>query len=213
MENGTPMRADVAAWLRRLADVPSDPVLEEMHRIAEACGFPIVGPEVGRVLAQLVRFTEAKRVFEMGSGFGYSTLWLARALESGATVTHTDTDPANTATARDFLAWAGVVDRVTFLVGDACELLRASSDRYDLIFCDIEKEQYPAAYALMRERVRVGGVIAVDNLLWSGRVAAGATDATTSGVREYIRLMWGNQDFLSSLLPVRDGLGISLRLR
>jgi caffeoyl-CoA O-methyltransferase len=206
------MRKDVAGWLRELADIPSDPVLEEMHRVAEAGAFPIVGPEVGRLLAQLVRLTGASQVFEMGSGFGYSTLWIARALPEGGRVIHTDTDPANTALARDFLLWAGVLDRVAFLNGDACALLAESDDSYDLLLCDVDKEQYPHAYQTMRPRVRRGGVIVADNLLWSGRVAAGESDPATSGVREYIRLMWGDPAFLSSLLPMRDGVGVSVRV-
>lgn len=209
---GPLIRKDVARWLRRLADVPSDPVLEEMHRVAEAGDFPIIGPEVGRLLAQLVRMIGARRVFEMGSGFGYSTLWIARALPEDGVVFHTDGDPANSALARDFLRWAGVLDRVTFLSGDACALLRRRSERFDMIFCDVDKEQYPAAYEAMRGRVREGGAIVTDNLLWNGRVAAGDSDAATAAIREYIRLMWNDGAFLSSLLPIRDGVGVSLRV-
>jgi predicted O-methyltransferase YrrM len=106
-----------------------------------------------------------------------------------------------------------VADRVVFLVGDARDLLRDTDGEFDIVFCDIDKHQYPSAYELFKDRVRVGGVVIVDNLLWSGRVARGHTDADSEGIREYIRRMWSNPAFLSCLLPLRDGVGLSLRLR
>ncbi|MCC6746760.1 MAG: O-methyltransferase [Deltaproteobacteria bacterium] len=211
MTHAPPLRPDVAAWLRGLAELPDDPILTEMHALAAARRFPIVGPEVGRLLAQVTTMTGARRVFEMGSGFGYSTLWFARAVGPNGRVYHTDGDPENTRLAKDFLTRAGLADRVMFLTGDAREHLTQATGQFDIVFCDIDKEQYPSAYELFRGRVRVGGAVIVDNLVWSGRVAAGETDADTEGVREYIRLMWADPEYLSSLLPVRDGVGLSLR--
>jgi predicted O-methyltransferase YrrM len=205
------LRRDVAAWLRGLAEVPDDPLLEELHAFAAERRFPIVGPEVGRLLAQVVHLLGARRVFELGSGFGYSTLWFARAVGPEGRVWHTDADPENTAIARDVLGRAGVAGRVEFQTGDALERLAAAEGEFDVIFCDVDKEAYPAAYERMRGRVRVGGAILVDNLVWSGRPAAGGEDAATAGVREYIRRMWSDPQFLSSLLPVRDGVGLSVR--
>jgi predicted O-methyltransferase YrrM len=206
------IRPDVAAWLRELAEVPDDPILGEMHVLAKERSFPIVGPEVGRLLAQVVAMLGARRVFEMGSGFGYSTLWFARAVGPEGEVFHTEGDPANTARARDFLGRAGVADRVRFLNGDARELLRRTEGEFDIVFCDIDKDQYPSAYGIFRDRVRRGGAVIIDNLVWSGRVAAGVKDKSTDGVHEYIRLMWGDRSFFSSLMPVRDGVGVSLRV-
>ena len=207
------IRPDGAAWLRALAGRGADPVLDAMHAEARERGFPIVGPEVGRLLAQVATALGARRVFEMGSGFGYSTLWFARAVGPDGVVHHTDGDPSNTARARAYLGQAGVADRVRFATGDARDLLAAEAGPFDVVFCDIDKEQYPAAWPLMRERVRPGGAIIIDNLVWSGRVAAGARDAATEGVRRYIDLAWGDPGFLSSLMPVRDGVGISVRIR
>jgi caffeoyl-CoA O-methyltransferase len=207
------IRKDVKDWLRELADVPDDPILEEMHALARAEKFPIVGPEVGRLLAQVVRMTGARRVFEMGSGFGYSTLWFARAVGQTGQVFHTDGDPKNTERARDFLGRAGVRDRVAFGTGDARELFREIPGEFDIVFCDIDKHQYPYAYELFKDRVRVGGAVLIDNLVWGGDVAAGGQDDDTNGVREYIRRMWSNPNYLSSLMPVRDGVGVSIRIR
>lgn len=207
------LRPDVANWLYDLALLDRDPLLEEMHNLARERDFPIVGPEVGRLLAQQARAFGARRIFEMGSGFGYSTLWFARAAAEGVQIVHTEGDADNSALARDFLQRAGVADRVDFRVGDALEILDSVDGEWDIVFCDVDKEQYPAAYERFRHRVRVGGLAIVDNLVWYGRVAAGDEDEETRGVREYIRRMWGDPCYLSSLLPVRDGVGLSLRVR
>lgn len=206
------LRDDVATWLRELANVPEDPILDEMHALAAERRFPIVGPEVGRLLAQQAYLLGARRIFEMGSGFGYSTLWFARAVGPEGRVWHTDGDPENTKMAKDFLTRAGVAERVTFATGNALELLAAEAGSFDIVFCDVDKHQYPDAYEVFRQRVRLGGAVLIDNLVWSGRVAAGQKDEDSAGVREYIARMWSDQCYLSSLLPVRDGVGLSVRV-
>ena len=185
----------------------------EMHTLARERSFPIVGPEVGRLLFQVARMLGARRIFEMGSGFGYSTLWFARAVPESGRVYHTDGDPENTARARDFLSRAGLSDRVEFLSGDARDLLQAAPGEFDIVFCDIDKHQYPSAYEIFRNRVRAGGAVLIDNLIWSGKVAQGDDDPDTEGIREYLRRMWSDADFVSSLLPIRDGVGLSLKIR
>jgi caffeoyl-CoA O-methyltransferase len=205
------MRDDVAHWLRNLAEVAEDPVLSDMHAEARERGFPIVGPEVGRLLFQLATVAGARRVFEMGSGFGYSTLWFARAVGAEGRVYHTDGNPENTERAREYLSRAGLLERVVFTTGDAREILKRTPGVFDIVFMDIDKEQYPEGYRIFRDRVKAGGIAVVDNLVWSGRVAEGVTDEATEGVREYLRLMWNDADYLSSLMPVRDGVGVSLR--
>jgi predicted O-methyltransferase YrrM len=207
------MRDDVKSWLLDLARVEDDPVLADMHREAKERGFPIVGPEVGRLLFQLASASGARRIFEMGSGFGYSTLWFARGVGPDGRVHHTDGDPANTEKAREYLERAGLGDRVTFTTGDARDVLRETPGEFDIVFMDIDKEQYPGAYRIFRDRVKVGGLVVVDNLVWSGKVAEGVDDAATNGVREYLDLMWNDARFVSSLMPVRDGVGVSLRVQ
>jgi len=207
------IREDVQNWLRGLAEIPEEPVLDTMHREAAERNFPIVGPEVGRLLYQLARMSRAERIFEMGSGFGYSTLWFARALPSTGRVHHTDGDPKNTAKAREYLERAGLFDRVVFTTGDARDILKDTPGEFDIVFMDIDKDQYPSGYHVFKDRVKMGGLVIVDNLIWSGKVAAGEKDPATEGVREYIQLMWQDPRFLSSLMPVRDGVGVSLRVR
>ncbi|HVP38555.1 MAG TPA: O-methyltransferase [Candidatus Saccharimonadales bacterium] len=203
----------VGAYLERLAQHDHS-VLREMEALAAASDFPIVGPECGRLLHQLARMSAARRVFEMGSGFGYSTLWFAAALPPGGRVVHTDGDPENSRRAHEFLTRAGLADRVQFETGDAREILARTPGEFDVIFIDIDKEQYPDAYALARDRVRVGGVVAIHNALWSGRVADPAVtgEPATQGVREYLRRMWADPAFVSSLLPLDDGMAVSVRV-
>ena len=204
-------RPDVREWLRNLARLPHDPILTEMEALAAERRFPIVGPEVGRLLYQLARVSGAKRVFEMGSGYGYSTLWFARAVGPDGRVYHSDGDPENVERARDFLDRAGVLDRVELYCGDARDRIQEVAGEFDIVFCDIDKDQYPGAYQLFRHRVKVGGLAVIDNLIWGGDVAAGDESPTSRGIREVIRLLWSDPDYLCSLMPVRDGVGVCLR--
>ena len=207
------LREDVSEWLLDLAQVPNDPVLADMHAEAKERGFPIVGPEVGRLLGQLAMASGAKAVFELGSGFGYSTLWFARAVGEGGHVHHTEGDPENTRKAEAYMERAGLRDRVTFSTGDARDILEATPGTFDIVFMDIDKEQYPDGYRLFSDRVNRGGLVIVDNLVWGGKIAEGVDDESTRGVREYIDLMWNDDRYLSSLMPVRDGVGVSLRVK
>ncbi len=204
----------LASYLKDLALRGEDPLLAEMHALAAERGFPIVGPEVGRFLAQLVHLMGAKRIFELGSGFGYSALWFARALGEEGEVIMTDGDPSNIELARDFHARAGVGDQVTYLTGYAQDLLQVTPGLYDIIFCDVDKEQYPEVYEMLRRHLRVGGAFVIDNLIWDGRVADPENhQESTEGVRAYTDRMWDSPEFLSSLLPIRDGVGLSVRIR
>jgi caffeoyl-CoA O-methyltransferase len=203
------------AYLETLA-TPGDALLRELTVHGRERGFPIVGPQVGRFLQQLATGLHARRIFELGSGFGYSTLWFARGLATNGVVHHTDGDEDNSRQAREILQRAGLAERVRFHVGDAVQILRglAEPESFDIVFCDIDKHGYPEAFTVMRERVRVGGFIVTDNLIWDGKVVdASIQDPDTRGIRDYTRLAWGDPDFLSSMLPIRDGVGLHLRLR
>ncbi len=201
---------------RYLLDLARHPhaILNEMEAVATAKNFPIVGPETGRLLHQVARMTGAKKIFEMGSGFGYSTVWFAMALPPDGRVFHTDGDVDNTRQAQDFLKRAGLENQVAFKTGDAMEALQRTPGEFDVIFIDVDKHQYPDAYEAARTRVRVGGAILIHNMLWSGRIAdPQIKDANTEGVREYQRRMWADPSFVSSLLPLHDGTALSVRVQ
>lgn len=202
---------DVARYLDALLP-PRDEVLSEQEQVARQRRIPIVGPAVGRLLYQLARLIRAERVFEMGSAIGYSTIWLARAIPARGVVYYTDGDPKNAREAEDYLQRAGVADRVKILVGDALDLIDQVEGEFDLVFTDVEKHQYPAAFTRARSRIRRGGLFVADNVLWSGRVARGDTDPATEGIREFNRLIYSAPDFFTTIIPLRDGVSVSLKL-
>jgi len=204
----------VSAYMRRLCDRFDEPVLEEMEALGEERHFPIVGRVVGSTLELLARSVRARRVFEMGSGFGFSAYWFARAVGETGEVYLTDTDDANRASAEDFLTRAGVWGRCHFIVGDAVAALSAAEGEFDVVYNDIDKEGYPAAWQLARTRVGPGGLYLCDNVLWSGRVAAeGDESPQTRAIREHNEAVYADPDFTPAIVPTRDGVMVALRLR
>ncbi len=187
-----------------------DAVLREMERYAARHNVPIVGPACGRVLYQLARLIGARRVFEMGSAIGYSTLWLARAVGPKGIVYYTDGDPANARRAEAYLKKAGVLGRVCILVGDALMLLGATEGQFDLIFNDVDKMQYPDVFRCAIDRVRVAGLLITDNVLWYGRVARPAPlgDARTRAIQKFNRLIYRSPKLFTTIIPLRDGLAV-----
>lgn len=190
-----------------------DAVLRKMERYAGEYKVPIVGPACARVLQQLALMVRARRVFEMGSAIGYSTLWLARAVGPHGRVFYTDGDPENAERARSYLREAGVLERVKFMVGDALESLKTTRGQFDLIFNDVSKKQYPEAFKLAVPRVRVGGLFITDNVLWSGRVAhrAVSSDRDTAAIQKFNRLVYKSPQLMTTIIPLRDGLAVCLK--
>ena len=219
-ESRRPARADgitepdVDEYLRALLPQRDD-VLREMEVRAERERIPIVGPVVARILFQLACISRAATVFEMGSAIGYSTIWWARAVGPQGRVIYTDGDPEKAADAKEYFRRAGVLDRVEILVGDALHLLAQQDSQFDIIFNDVEKEDYPRVLPLAAPRLRPGGLFITDNVLWKGRVARmeqGTADARTHAIAEFNRALYQSREFLTTLLPVRDGVAVALRL-
>ncbi|MGH9827508.1 MAG: O-methyltransferase, partial [Blastocatellia bacterium] len=173
---------------------------------------PIIGPAVARILDQYARIINAKRVFEMGSAIGYSTIWLARAVGNEGRVFYTDGSQENADEARAYFRRAGVADRVDVLVGDALDLIDSVSGEFDLVFNDVDKHQYPQAFRKAVPRVKSGGLLITDNALWYGRVARADSDPDTQGVREFNRLIYSSEELYSTILPIRDGVAVCLKL-
>ena len=188
-----------------------DEVLAEMEEKATAERIPIVGPLVGRVLHQMAVLSGAKRVFEMGSAIGYSTIWLARAVGPDGRVYYSDGSEQNAAQARKFIERAGVADRVVIQVGDALELLEQTEGSFDLIFNDVDKHDYPRVFDLALPRIRPGGLLITDNVLWSGRVTEPSDDRWTSAIQEYNRKAYGTGEVWTTIIPLRDGVAVSLK--
>jgi predicted O-methyltransferase YrrM len=193
--------------------VPPRPAeMQAMEADAARTGFPIVGPAAGYFCYQMARMVRARAIFELGSGFGYSTAWFARAVREngGGVVHHVVWDEDLSARAKRHLSALGLGDLVTFHVGEAVETLRHTDGPFDLIFNDIEKQDYPASLPVIDSRLRPGGLLIVDNMLWHGRVLdAGDQQKTTAGVRELTRLLATNPAWVTSLAPIRDGLMVA----
>lgn len=190
-----------------------DGALVEMEAIASERGFPIIGPQVGAMLFALTRATGARRIFEMGSGFGYSAVWFARALPADGHIWCTEGDPGNVQTAKDFLRRDGILDKVTLQVGNALDLIIDTEGDFDIIFNDVDKEDYPVVFDLAFPRLKQGGLLISDNTLWSGRAAADRSeDAATKGIQEYNRKAFSTEGALSFLAPIRDGVTVTLKL-
>jgi predicted O-methyltransferase YrrM len=209
---------DVERYMRTLQARHDEPVLLEMEKEAEERDFPIVNRLVGVTLELLARAIGARRVFELGSGYGYSAYWFSRAVGPDGEVHLTDGDPDNEKKALDYLGRAGLDGPIQFHVGEAVESLGHAAGEFDIVYCDIDKGDYPKAWEAARERIRIGGLYVCDNVLWSGRVAQEAPEEDsrpewTEAIREHNRMIAQDERFLSSIVPTRDGVMVALRLR
>ncbi len=190
---------------------PRDEVLAEMEARAAKEDIPIVGPAVARVLYQLAVISKAKRVFEMGSAIGYSTIWWARAVGDGGKVIYTDGDPKRADEARRYFERGGVSQRITVRVGDALEILSEEKEPYDIIFNDVDKTDYPRVFRLAVPKLKSGGLFVTDNVLWSGKVTKPNPDEQTRAIMEFNRLIYGSKDLFTTILPIRDGVAVCVK--
>ncbi len=204
---------DLTAYLEGL--IPSrPPVLREMEEYAQATRFPIVGPVVGQMFYLLTRLRRARRVFELGSGYGYSTAWFAMGVRDngGGEVYHVVWDEHLSQQAREYLGRLGLRDLVRFRVREAVEELRRTGGEFDIIFSDIEKEGYPASLPVIKEHLAPSGLMLVDNMFWRGRVLDPAiTDKDTTGIRRFVKAVFADKDFASTIVPLRDGVLMALK--
>jgi predicted O-methyltransferase YrrM len=188
-----------------------DSVLTEIEDYAEAHRIPIIGPAVGRLLATLVMISKARRIFELGSAIGYSTIWLARAAGEGAEVHYSDGSAQNAERARGYFERAGVADRIQVHVGDALTALAQVSGEFDLIFNDVDKQGYPAVLEAVWGRIRHGGLFVTDNTLWHARVLD-PHEETDHAVRLFNERLYASPFFYATQVPLRDGVSVAIRL-
>jgi len=190
---------------------PRDEVLAEMEAEAAKNNIPIIGPAVARVIYQLAMISGAKKVFEMGSAIGYSTIWLARAVGDGGRVIYTDGDKKNADKARRYFERAGVSDRISIRTGDALELLSEEKEPYDIIFNDVDKTDYPRVFRMALPHLKSGGLFITDNVLWSGKVAKPNPDAHTKAIQELNKAMYQSPEVFTTILPLRDGISVCVK--
>jgi caffeoyl-CoA O-methyltransferase len=190
---------------------PRDEVLAEMEADAAKNDVDIVGPAVARVLYQLAIISGAKKIFEMGSAIGYSTIWWARAVGEGGRVVYTDGDRKNAEKARRYFDRADLSRRIKVRVGDALEILSEEKEEYDIIFNDVDKTDYPRVVRLALPRLKRGGLFITDNVLWSGKLGKPNPDAQTKAILEFNKLIYESQDLFTTILPIRDGVSVCVK--
>jgi predicted O-methyltransferase YrrM len=188
---------------------PRPQTLQQMEAYASEHGFPIIGPASGQFCYLMARLIGAKRIFELGSGYGYSTAWFARAVRENGSgeVHHVVWDDQLSQMARQHLQDLGYSDLIHYQVSEAIQALRDTPGPFDLIFNDIEKQAYPEALPVIAEKLRPGGLLIVDNTIWSGRVWDSTNqEASTQAIRRFNQMISTDPTWIASLVPIRDGL-------
>jgi predicted O-methyltransferase YrrM len=207
-----PVDPRIEAYMRSLSARHDEPVLLEMEELGHARNFPIIDRLVGELVEVLALSIGARRVFEMGSGYGYSAYWFSRAVGAAGTVICTDSNPANRDLAQSFLARVGRWERIDYRVGIAQDVLSATEGSFDVVYNDIDKQDYPAAWQLARDRVRPGGLYICDNVLWSGQVVdADDHSPSTEAIRRHNELVYADREYDACLVPTRDGVLVARR--
>ncbi len=187
-------------------------VLREMEVYAADNDFPIVGPLVGRYLYQVAMITKSKKILELGSGFGYSAFWFSLAARGKGRITMTDTDSRFKRMAYDYFKTAGLQSQFVFKVGDAINVLKRADGPFDIIFNDIDKIDYPKTVNLAAKKLKKGGLFITDNLIWSGKVCDKKQDKETRAIVEFTESLYSDSRFFTTVIPIRDGLAVAVRL-
>ena len=207
------LHSDVEEYLKKMSPVPH-PVLAEMEEYGKQRNFPIVGPLVGRFLYSIIEFGHIHTILECGSGFGYSAAWMALALPENSKITCIEYSEENILKAKEFLKKLDVLHKVTFIQGNVMEIVPNKKQTYDMIFTDIDKHQYSKIFPSLVEQLRTGGILIADNVLWKGMVAEeNPTDERAKNIKEFNRLLYENNSLWTSIIPLRDGLSFSVKLK
>ena len=207
------LNADLDNYIQKLS-IDFHPVLKKMEEYGYANDFPIIGPQVGRLIYLITKLKNPGTIFELGSGFGYSTLWFALASPEKCIIHHTESDKNLSEMAKHYLTVADVEQKVKFHIKEALQALRETKPGllYDIIFCDIDKTDYPEAFSLSKKYLASGGIFIADNILWHGLVADESTqDESAIAVRSATKIFTEDPAYSSSIISVRDGVLISIK--
>jgi len=188
-----------------------DKLVDEMHNYAEINEVPIVGPIVGKYLYQLAKIGKAEKIFEMGSGFGYSAYWFAKTFKDKGKVICTDFSGEHKEAAKSFFKKAGFENYLEFVCGNSIEILKDSGDKYDIIFIDIDKEEYPDVIDITYDKLNKNGLMIADNTLWYGRVIEGDELPSTKGIKKFNNMLSLDKRFITTIIPLRDGITLSYK--
>ncbi|TXI24463.1 MAG: O-methyltransferase [Nitrosomonas sp.] len=207
-----PVNPAIECYMQGLIERRTDSVLVEMEALAKQKNFPIVGRLVGTSLEVLAKMINAKRVFEFGSGYGYSAYWFARAVGLNGQVICTDNKLANKEQAEIFLSSVDLWKRVTFYIGYAQAVFSQTEGFFDICYNDVDKSEYPSVWKMAREKIKPGGLYIADNVLWHGKVIAeNNTDEWTQAILEHNQLIFDDPEFDAFINPTRDGVMVARR--
>ena len=202
---------EIETYLKELSPV-EDPVIQEMETLAEQLDFPIIGSLVGKFLYQITKISKAKKIFEIGSGFGYSAYWFSKALENEGYVFCTEISEDNHKIALNFFKKSEYLNNIKFEVGDGLSILKQQKEKFDIILNDIDKEYYPDVIEIAAKKLSPGGLLITDNMLWFGRVLSNDKTPSTIGVKQFTEIILSRKDFITTIIPIRDGISISLKI-
>lgn len=202
---------EIETYLKELSPV-EDPIIQEMETLAEELDFPIIGSLVGKFLYQITKISKAKKIFELGSGFGYSAYWFSKALENEGYVFCTEISEDNHKIALNFFKKSVYFGNIKFEVGDGLSILKQQKEKFDIILNDIDKEYYPDVIEIAAKKLSPGGLLITDNMLWFGRVLSNDKTPSTIGVKKFTEIILSRKDFITTIIPIRDGISISLKI-
>ncbi len=210
-----PVHPAIETYMRDLLDPTDHPVILEMEALAQKNNFPIVGRLAGVFIETMAKMINAKRVFEFGSGYGYSAYWFAKAVGANGQVICSEADLLNQQKAEHYLSAAGLWDRIDFRADMAQAVFAETTGLFDICYNDVDKGDYPEVWLMAKDRVRPGGLYIADNVLWRGRVAvdqySDVFKGWTEAIREHNRLIFNDPDFDAFINPTRDGLLVARR--
>lgn len=211
----SPVNPAIESYMRSLDSNTDHPVLLEMESYAQRNNFPIVDRLVGVFLHRLALSIAAKRVFEFGSGYGYSAYWFAQAVGNEGEVICTDSDLQNKDKAEHYLKTAKLWDRVDFHTGMAQAIFGQTNGMFDICYNDVDKGDYPGVWELAKTRIRPGGLYIADNVLWHGRVTMDEYEdivpGWTEAIKQHNTLIFNDPEFDAYINPTRDGVLVARR--
>ncbi|ELZ07794.1 O-methyltransferase [Natrialba aegyptia] len=226
------LTTELSRFVRAAGPDPDD-TLAEMDEFAREEGFPHVGPEVGAFLRFVARLTDAERIFEFGSGYGYSAYWFAEALPADGELVLTEVDEAELEQAREYMTAGGYDDVARYELGDALETVERYEGPFDVVLLDLEKHRYEAAFEAVRSKVPVGGVVIADNAISAGSIefeallemveaanggeesasrVAAESNEHTRGIASYLERVREDPSFETVVVPLGEGIAVSYRV-
>jgi len=208
------LHPEVRDYISALPGPDPDPIVAQLQAHAATRDFPLIGRTSGGWLEVLTRMIGGKRVFEFGSGFGYSAYFFAKAVGESGEVIGSEKDAHELDDHRRLFDGHPLADRIRIEQGGAFEVFDRQAGVFDIVLIDINKADYPRALEAAIPRVRPGGLILADNVLWGGKTArpAPADDPSTAALQRFNELLMTDQRIRSEILPCGDGLSVSLRL-